>query len=434
MVNKAVIAIAMLFTKIVTVFGVDIVDPNETKPLLQQLPSIFLSQPSEVKDMINFSLHDVEDAVALQSTCKPLYKSSLLQNLTTFAKTLRVFQNHVDTKSSFFNDDQQAEVEHLVAIRAQIQRLMNVIQKSGKIYEKDGVMPSWATLYNKVHSDYLVFETKLQDPSHPLFEKINSLKEHNLILFAQEEEFLNDVVIDLGGNVAQEKAPLLKRMIHTLGRNKKIVALGTFTLGAICVGGTYYLMQYPPFDAQSFINTYDSPQTGHAYRGYSYRGIDLTDTVVQYNGCLPGGNFLHWFGNETSFPNCYLYQDPQSYTELIDVCNKTILDVTVFLYERCGFNKDYWLSLLNPINNYSYEIRRNGLYCNLHPSNQTLVCASLSGWRQQATVADISQISLAGVEQYYNYCHGVNAGLYGGFMGTITFVFVGFMIWSWCLG
>lgn len=426
-----------VFIKIISAYGMEgIKEPLLKRTVMSSPP--FLIQLPEVRSRIYLSLDAIQDAVALAATCKRLYKSVELKNLTTFAKDLALFQKILAAESPFFNDEQQGDIKYLVDIHASIRASMKAIVESGKFYEKDGVMPSWATLYNTVRSDYLAFESDLKDSSHPFFEKIKSLKGHNLILFPQEEAFLNDVVIDLGGTVVQEDVPLLHRIIHTMGRNKKIVALGTLTLGAIGIWGTYYLMQYPPFDAQAFVKAYDSTQTGQAYTHYSYKDFDFPYTIAQNNWCLPNGLTLYWDGDLT--PPCYYYVDPNREPPhsdsgwLTTVCNKTTWDAATFLYERCGFNKDFWGNLLYPFNNISYGFSGDGKYCNLHSPNKTLVCAHLNGWRQRAHASSICEISLAGAEHYYNHYHAMRAGLYGGVMGISTFAFFALMVWSWYLG
>lgn len=439
MAYKKALVFLVLFMKSITVFGMEKGNINETVPLLAKDPSSFLNQPGELTFRTCLALEKIQDVMALQSTCKTVYSSCELRTFTQFVSQLRAFQKQARAAPSFFNEDQQAHVSQLVEKIIEAKQLMHIIFQKAKVYERDGNVPSWAKLYHNLQSQHLAFECDLKKPSHPFYSQILSLNDHNLIFFPSEKKRINDVIIEFGANPLHEVIPFWKRVVHTIGRNRKTVILGTIALGTICIVGTYYLMQHPPFDSQSFIAAYDSTQTGQVYRKYSYGGWDLPYSIIHLKGCMPKGNDFWWAdnGRETceGASDYYMYQDPYSRSGVLRmVCNKTALDAATFLNERCGFNIDFWYSRLNPFSDKGYYFESNGFYCNLHPSNQSLVCASLGGTKQLAIVRSISEISLADVGQYYRDCYKTQASLYGGFMGTLTFTFLGFLLWSWWLG
>lgn len=445
MVCKSSLVFFTFFMKVITAFGMERAAIDERLPLLPKTSSAFLKLPPEISCRIDLSLQTIQDAAALQSTSKTLSNSPVLKELINFARQLVGFQKHATANPPFFNEDRESDLKNLLDEITKARESMLKILKIAKVYKEGDCVPAWATLYHELSSRYTALELNLKNVSHPLHRNLRSLKEHSLIVFPRDEKLINDVVNEYGGGALALTMPFWHKLVHTIGRNKKILILGTFTMSAACIVGTFFLMQYPPFNPQAFIAAYDSDQTGQMYGKFSYGGVDLPESIAQDNWCMPNGKSLRWNANE-HYSSCnerysYMYTDPRREPPHSDsgwqevICDKTALDAATFLYERCGFNPDFWYPLLEPFNNWSYEIPYGRkLYCNLHPSNQSLVCANLMGLFQVARVNRISEISLASVAEYYNHHYVVRASTYGGFMGFLTFAFLGFVFWSWCLG
>lgn len=267
-----------------------------------------------------------------------------------------------------------------------------------------------------------------------------------------------------------QKEPLWKTWAQTVGRYKKPILLGTMV--GISVGGViYYYLSLPtcnaqPFNAQSFLSSYDSSQTGLGYSSFSYEGQPFPtfpNNIIQPSSCVNGSNLLQWRGAQfrgwkgdenPGFESPCLHEGMVPYYNVMNhdharpmpVCNKTLSDAVDLLSQQCGFSFNYLKSFFESnvdrvFRWHEGDMEDKSYYCNPDPLNQKLVCSNLLVGNQMVEAYHISEIKVAGVANYFNgiqrvkynqcmmsLCEGiVNTGL---MFTAITLCSFGMMLWG----
>ncbi len=412
----------------------------DASPMLLEQPPELSEQPPELICLIACSLETEKDVVHLRSTCKRLYGLGELNLIIKFAHKFERLQRLMDRNPPFFNDDQEKDLSEKLRLLGGTRKKMEEILNVLKVCTLNGNKKTVKSFHHSLHAKYSNLREKIKEPGHPFFRQINSIKKHDLVLTDREEESLKNIILETGVNPVELETPLWKRVVHTIGRNRKIILLGTIALGVAWVAGTYYLFQHPPFDPQSFISAYDSPQTGRHYSHFSVNGYVLPQSVYQ-------PVFLNKF-RENNLCWCsacgsscrFSYGETVSVFKTFDdggasvYCNKTASEAIAYLQQETGFNFHFWNSLVNKTFNSTSFVGQE-FYCNLRPSNTSLVCGRFSVNKGISfQVADISELFLDNAKQLYDQIYITRAERYGGFMGALSFMFLGFMLWSWCLG